>query len=46
VEAGRVALAGNYSSIFPVPWWVIGYAVVTLLIAILVFNNKINSDNM
>ncbi len=45
VKAGRSALAGDYSTIFPDLWWVIGYAVVIMVIAILVFTNKMNSDN-
>ncbi len=45
VKAGRAALSGNYSSIFPDLWWVIGYAVVIMAIAILIFMKKMNSDN-
>lgn len=45
VEAGRAAILGNFSAIFPGLWWVIGYAAVVLLIAILVFKRKMNSDN-
>ncbi|MEG6566343.1 ABC transporter permease [Thermoanaerobacterium saccharolyticum] len=45
VKAGRAALSGNYSSIFPDLWWVIVYAVVIMVIAILVFTRKMNSDN-
>jgi len=45
VNAARAALSGNYSSIFPDLWWVIGYAVVIMAIAILVFTRKMNSDN-
>jgi len=45
VNAGRAALSGNYSSIFPDLWWVIGYAVVIMAMAILVFMRKMNSDN-
>lgn len=44
VEAGRAAISGNYASIFPHLWWVIGYAVVMLGIAIIVFKKKMNSD--
>jgi len=46
VEAARAALAGDYASIFPHLWWVIGYALVILVIAILVFGNKMKSDNL
>jgi len=45
VNAGRAALSGNYSSIFPDLWWVIGYAFVIMAIAILAFTRKMNSDN-
>jgi ABC-2 type transport system permease protein len=45
VEAARFALSGNYSSIFPDLWWVIGYAVVIIVIAILIFTRKMNGDS-
>lgn len=45
VEAGRAALSGNYSAIFPDLWWVIGYAAVIMATAILVFTRKMNSDH-
>ena len=45
VNSGRAALSGNYSSVFPDLWWVIGYAFVIMAIAILVFTGKMNSDN-
>ncbi|HPT54913.1 MAG TPA: hypothetical protein PK574_08370 [Fervidobacterium sp.] len=45
VNAGRAALSGDYFSIFPDLWWVIGYAVVIMAMAILVFMRKMNSDN-
>lgn len=45
VNAARAALSGNYSSVFPDLWWVIGYAAVIMMIAILVFTRKTNSDN-
>ncbi|MCK9526595.1 MAG: ABC transporter permease [Limnochordia bacterium] len=45
VNAGRAALSGNYQQILPHLWWVIGYAVITLAIAILVFTRKMSSDN-
>lgn len=40
VDAGRAALAGEMSSIFPKLWIVIAWAVGTLLISILVFRHK------
>lgn len=43
VEAGRAAITGNYSAIMPHLWWVIGYALVIMIIAILVFNRKMKS---
>ena len=46
VEAARAALVGDYASIFPHLWWVIGYALVILVIAILVFGDKMKSDNL
>ena len=46
VNAGRAAIAGNYSSIFPELWWVVGYAVIIMTIAIFVFTRKMNSDNV
>lgn len=37
VEMERAVLAGNFSDIFPHLWWVLGYAVGALVIAILLF---------
>lgn len=37
VELERAILAGNYSDIFPHLWWVLGYAVGALLLAIAFF---------
>lgn len=45
VNAGRAALSGNYSGIFPDLWWVIGYAILTMGFAIIVFTKKMNSDS-
>lgn len=44
VNAGRAALAGNYADIFPDLWWVIGYALILTVLAIMVFTRKMNSD--
>jgi ABC-2 type transport system permease protein len=44
VEAGRAALAGDYAAIFPHLWIVIGYAVIVMLVAILVFRRRMNGD--
>lgn len=44
VNAARAATAGDYTSIFPDLWWVIGYAVVVMIIAIVVFRSKMSVD--
>ena len=44
VEAGRYALAGDYSNIFPDLWWVIAYTIAITAIAIWVFGKKMNYD--
>ena len=44
VNAAKAALAGNFSAIFPDLWWVIGYAVVIIALAIFAFKRKMNSD--
>jgi ABC-2 type transport system permease protein len=43
VDAGKAAIAGDYTSILSHLLWVIGYAVVILVIAIVVFRHKINN---
>ena len=45
VDAGRAALAGDFTAILPHLWWVIGYAVVILVVSILVFRKKMSGDN-
>lgn len=45
VEAGRAAISGDYSAVLPHLWWVIGYAVVVMYIAIIVFTKKMSRDN-
>ena len=37
VEMQRAAIAGDYSGIFPHLWWVLGYALVILVAAVLLF---------
>jgi len=44
VDAARAAISGDYASILPHLLWVIGYAVVILAIAIVVFKRKMSSD--
>jgi len=46
VDAGKAALAGDYASIMPHLLWVIGYAVVILAIAILVFRAKMKNATL
>ena len=45
VDAGRAAMSGDFSAIMPHLWWVIGYALVVLAIAVLVFRKKMHQDN-
>lgn len=44
VEAGRAAIAGEYSQILPHLLWVIGYAAIIMGLAIIVFTRKMSSD--
>ncbi len=37
VEMERAVLAGNFAGIFPHLWWVLGYATVLLVLAVLLF---------
>lgn len=46
VDAGRAAVSGEYGAIMPHLWWVIGYAVAVLAIAVLVFRKKMHRDNV
>ena len=46
VDATRAALSGDFPAIFPHLWWVIGYAFIILVIAIVVFGNKMKSDQL
>jgi len=45
VDAGRAAIAGDFTAILPHLWWVIGYAFVILVVSILVFRKKMSGDN-
>ena len=44
VDAGRAAMSGDFAAIMPHLWWVIGYALVALTAAVLVFRKKMLSD--
>lgn len=44
VDVGRAALTGNYQGMFPHLWWVIIYAAVITVAAVLVFKRKMNGD--
>ena len=44
VNAARFAIAGEYASIFPELIWVIGYAIVLLVAAIIVFSIKLKKN--
>lgn len=46
VDAGRAAVSGEYAAIMPHLWWVIGYALVALVAAALVFRAKMRRDNV
>jgi ABC-2 type transport system permease protein len=43
-DAGRAALAGNYAGIFPHIWWVSAYAAGILLLAVIVFRQKMRES--
>lgn len=40
VEIGKAALSGHYGNMFPHLWWVLGYAIIILVISIFVFKKK------
>lgn len=44
VELERATLAGNFSEIFPHIWWVLGYAVVLLVLAVLCFLRQMKKN--
>jgi len=46
VDATKAAIAGDYSSILPHLCWVLGYAVVIMVLAIIVFRKKMSSDKV
>lgn len=45
VNATRAALAGHYDLIFPQLWWVIGYAVGSMALAIFAFRWRMHDEN-
>lgn len=45
VDAGRAAISGEYASILPHLWWVIGYSAVIMVVAIVAFRKKMSGDN-
>ncbi len=44
VDAGRAAVSGDYAAILPHLWWVLGYALLALIFAALVFRRKMRRD--
>jgi len=44
VDAGRAAVSGDYAAILPHLWWVLGYALLALVSAALVFRRKMRRD--
>ena len=40
VEMGKAAMNGDYAGIFPHLWWVLGYALALLVVAVLVFKRN------
>lgn len=40
VEVGKAVLNGHYEDMFPHLWWVMGYAIIILVISIFVFKKK------
>jgi ABC-2 type transport system permease protein len=46
VDAAKAAMAGDYAQILPHLWWVIGYALLMLVLAIFVFKRKMSSDRI
>lgn len=45
VDAARAAISGDYALILPHLWWVIGYSVVTMIIAVVTFKKKMRNEN-
>lgn len=45
VEAGRAALSGDYGAIMPNLLWVMGWAIVLYVLAVIIFTRKMRSDS-
>ena len=44
VEMERAVLRGDYAGIFPHLWWVLGYALAAVAVAVLVFTRKMKAE--
>ncbi|MHC1746831.1 MAG: ABC transporter permease [Cellulosilyticaceae bacterium] len=44
VEATKAALVGDLRGIFPHLWWVIGYTIIILILAVVCFNKKMQGS--
>lgn len=44
VAMGKAALNGQYSAMFPHLWWVLGYAIILTILAIVIFRKKMQTD--
>jgi ABC-2 type transport system permease protein len=44
VDAGRAALSGEFSAMFPDLWWVIGYAAGISVAAVFAFRKRMTGD--
>lgn len=44
VELERAVFAGNYTDIFPHLWWVLGYTVIAIIVAVLLFLRQMKSE--
>ena len=45
VEIGKAVLNGHYENMFPHLWWVMGYAIIILVLSIIVFKRKPKKSN-
>ncbi len=46
VDAGRAAIAGDYAGVFPHIWWVLGWGVGMLVLAVVVFGRRMSTDKL